>query len=213
MFRIIHLAVNPFEENVLILVDEDTKDAIVIDPGMLYPEELQKFDEVIREEGLHLTQIVNTHQHLDHIFGANAVKDKYGIPLAASPSDDTFGQSVATHAARFGIKAGSKPVVRDIALADGDTITVGKSTLHVLAVPGHTPGGLAFYCPEQKFIITGDSLFRGSIGRTDLGGDQATLVSSIRSKLLTLPDDTTVIPGHGPTTTIGAEKRHNPYIV
>lgn len=213
MFRIIHLAVNPFEENVLILVDEDTKDAIVIDPGMLYPEELQKFDEVIREEGLHLTQIVNTHQHLDHIFGANAVKDKYGIPLAASPSDDTFGQSVATHAARFGIKAGAKPVVRDIALADGDTITVGKSTLHVLAVPGHTPGGLAFYCPEQKFIITGDSLFRGSIGRTDLGGDQATLVSSIRSKLLTLPDDTTVIPGHGPTTTIGAEKRHNPYIV
>lgn len=213
MFRIIHLAVNPFEENVLILVDEDTNDAIVIDPGMLYPEELQKFDEVIREEGLHLTQIVNTHQHLDHIFGANAVKDKYGIPLAASPSDDTFGQSVATHAARFGIKAGAKPVVRDIALADGDTITVGKSTLHVLAVPGHTPGGLAFYCPEQKFIITGDSLFRGSIGRTDLGGDQATLVSSIRSKLLTLPDDTTVIPGHGPTTTIGAEKRHNPYIV
>ena len=213
MFRIIHLAVNPFEENVLILVDEDTQDAIVIDPGMLYPEELQKFDEIIREEGLHLTQIVNTHQHLDHIFGANAVKDKYGIPLAASPSDDTFGQSVATHAARFGIKAGAKPVVRDIALADGDTITVGKSTLHVLAVPGHTPGGLAFYCPEQKFIITGDSLFRGSIGRTDLGGDQATLVSSIRSKLLTLPDDTTVIPGHGPTTTIGAEKRHNPYIV
>ena len=213
MFRIIHLAVNPFEENVLILVDEDTKDAIVIDPGMLYPEELQKFDEIIREEGLHLTQIVNTHQHLDHIFGANAVKDKYGIPLAASPSDDTFGQSVATHAARFGIKAGAKPVVRDIALADGDTITVGKSTLHVLAVPGHTPGGLAFYCPEQKFIITGDSLFRGSIGRADLGGDQATLVSSIRSKLLTLPDDTTVIPGHGPTTTIGAEKRHNPYIV
>ena len=213
MFRIIHLAVNPFEENVLILVDEDTKDAIVIDPGMLYPEELQKFYEIIREEGLHLTQIVNTHQHLDHIFGANAVKDKYGIPLAASPSDDTFGQSVATHAARFGIKAGAKPVVRDIALADGDTITVGKSTLHVLAVPGHTPGGLAFYCPEQKFIITGDSLFRGSIGRTDLGGDQATLVSSIRSKLLTLPDDTTVIPGHGPTTTIGAEKRHNPYIV
>ena len=213
MFRIIHLAVNPFEENVLILVDEDTKDAIVIDPGMLYPEELQKFDEIIREEGLHLTQIVNTHQHLDHIFGANAVKDKYGIPLAASPSDDTFGQSVATHAARFGIKTGAKPVVRDIALADGDTITVGKSTLHVLAVPGHTPGGLAFYCPEQKFIITGDSLFRGSIGRTDLGGDQATLVSSIRSKLLTLPDDTTVIPGHGPTTTIGAEKRHNPYIV
>ena len=125
MFRIIHLAVNPFEENVLILVDEDTKDAIVIDPGMLYPEELQKFDEIIREEGLHLTQIVNTHQHLDHIFGANAVKDKYGIPLAASPSDDTFGQSVATHAARFGIKAGAKPVVRDIALADGDTITVG----------------------------------------------------------------------------------------
>ena len=213
MFRIIHLAVNPFEENVLILVDEDTNDAIVIDPGMLYPEELQKFDEVIREEGLHLTQIVNTHQHLDHIFGANAVKDKYGIPLAASPSDDTFGQSVATHAARFGIKAGAKPVVRDIALADGDTITVGKSTLHVLAVPGHTPGGLAFYCPEQKFIITGDSLFRGSIGRTDLGGDQATLVSSIRSKLLTLPDDTTVIPGHGHTTTIGAEKRHNHYIV
>ena len=213
MFRIIHLAVNPFEENVLILVDEDTKDAIVIDPGMLYPEELQKFDEIIREEGLHLTQIVNTHQHLDHIFGANAVKDKYGIPLAASPSDDTFGQSVATHAARFGIKAGAKPVVRDIALADGDTSAVGKSTLRVLAVPGHTPGGLAFYCPEQKFIITGDSLFRGSIGRTDLGGDQATLVSSIRSKLLTLPDDTTVIPGHGPTTTIGAEKRHNPYIV
>lgn len=213
MFRIIHLAVNPFEENVLILVDEATKDAIVIDPGMLYPEELKKFDEIVKEEGLHLTQIVNTHQHLDHVFGANAVKDKYGVPLAASPADDSFGQSVAVHAARFGIKAGTKPVVRDIALADGDTITVGKSTLHVLAVPGHTPGGLAFYCPEQKFVITGDSLFRGSIGRTDLGGDQATLVSSVRSRLLTLPDDTTVIPGHGPTTTIGAEKRSNPYLV
>lgn len=213
MFRLIHLPVNPFEVNTFILVDEATKDAIVIDPGMLYPEEHAKFDEIIKDEGLHLTQIVNTHLHLDHVFGANAVKDKYGVKLAASAADDAFGRSIADHAARFGIrKVDPRPVVRDIALADGDIITVGKGTLHVIAVPGHTPGGIALYCPEQKFVLTGDSLFRGSVGRTDLGGDHAQLISSIKSKLLTLPDDTTVIPGHGPTTTIAAEKRTNPYL-
>ena len=129
MFRLIHLPVNPFEENTFILVDEATKDAIVIDPGMLYPEEHAKFDEIIKDEGLHLTQIVNTHLHLDHVFGANAVKDKYGVKLAASAADDAFGQPVADHAARFGImKVDPRPVVRDIALADGDIITVNSKS-------------------------------------------------------------------------------------
>lgn len=213
MLRIINIPVNPFEENVFILVDEASKDAIVVDPGMLYPEELKKFDEIIKDEGLHLTLIANTHQHLDHVFGVNAIKDKYGIKFAAAAADDIFGQSVAAHASRFGIKVDSKPVVRDIALADGDTITVGQNTLHVLAVPGHTPGGLAFYCPAQKFVLTGDSLFRGSVGRTDLGGNADQLIASIKDKLLTLPDDTTVIPGHGPSSSIKTEKCINPYLV
>lgn len=211
MFKISHIAVNPFEENTFILVDEATKDAIVIDPGMFYPEEIKAFDKLVKDQGLHLTQIVNTHLHLDHCFGLNYVKDKYGVDLAANAEDAELGRSVAKQEARFGMHRNPKPVEIDVPLKDGDIITVGESRLQVITVPGHTPGGIALYCPEQKFVITGDSLFQGSIGRTDLGGNEATLKNAIRTKLLTLPPDTIVIPGHGPTTTIAAEL-HNPYV-
>lgn len=211
MFKINKIAVNPFEENSFLLVDEATGDAIAVDPGMFYPEEEKAFDRLVEEQGAHLIQIVNTHLHLDHCFGLNYVKDKYGIGLAANIGDAALGRGVAGQEARFGMHRNPKPVVIDVPLKDGDIIKVGASSLQVIAVPGHTPGGIALYCAEQKFVLSGDSLFRSSIGRTDLGGNHDTLVNSIREKLLTLPADTVVIPGHGPTTTIAAE-RHNPFL-
>lgn len=206
---------NPFGVSSFIIYDSESKAAIAIDPGMLNSAEQKEFDSYIAENNLKLTQIVNTHLHLDHCFGNNYVRDKYGIKVAAHPDDAFLGNSLAEQASRFGIRLtgiDTKAGI-DIELKDGDNIEVGAHTLKVLHVPGHSPGSIALYCAEGDFVIAGDVLFKGSIGRTDLqGGNLDTLLDSIHSRLMTLPDSTNVLPGHDRFTTIGAERATNPYI-
>lgn len=206
---------NPFGVSSFIIYDSESKAAIAIDPGMLNSAEQKEFDSYIAENNLKLTQIVNTHLHLDHCFGNNYVRDKYGIKVAAHPDDAFLGNSLAEQASRFGIRLTGIDTKADIdiELKDGDNIEVGAHTLKVLHVPGHSPGSIALYCAEGDFVIGGDVLFKGSIGRTDLqGGNLDTLLDSIHSRLMTLPDSTNVLPGHDRFTTIGAERATNPYI-
>lgn len=213
MLEITKFAFNPFQESTYVLIDKDTLEAAVVDPGMFQPEEFEAFDKLLADKGASLRQILNTHMHLDHCFGANYVKDKYGVPVAANLGDAPYAADLRKQAAKFGLNVDMPSVTIDAPLKDGDTVHVGNSTLQVIAVPGHTQGGLAFYCAAQNFVLTGDSLFQGNIGRTDLmGGNEAQLIKAIRQKLLTLPPNTTVLPGHGPFTTIADEKRHNPYV-
>lgn len=215
MLKIHRFIFNPFEENTYVLVDSQNKSAVVVDPGMWNNREREAFDRFINDNGINITQIINTHMHLDHCFGDNYVRDRYGVKISASAGDAYLGKGISEQARRFGL-SGMFPtdgVTADVYLEDGDTVKVGDSSLKIIAVPGHSPGGLALYCAEQGFVLTGDSLFEGSIGRTDLdGGDHAALVRSIRERLLSLPGDTDVFPGHGPQTTIKAEVLTNPYI-
>ena len=206
---------NPFGVSTFIIYDSESKTAIAIDPGMLNSAEQKEFDSYIAENNLKLTQIVNTHLHLDHCFGNNYVRDKYGIKVAAHPDDAFLGNSLVEQASRFGIRLTGNDTKAgiDIELKDGDNIKVGAHTLKVLHVPGHSPGSIALFSAEGGFVIGGDVLFKGSIGRTDLqGGNLDTLLDSIHSRLMTLPDSTTVLPGHDRFTTIGAERATNPYI-
>lgn len=214
MFTITRFEVNMFGELTYLLVDEATKQCAIVDAGMLQKEEEDAVVKFIADNHLSLTQLINTHLHMDHCFGVNFLKDKYGVTLAANPGDQPLGSNFAAQLTRFGIKPdGHKNVEIDIPLHTGDIINIGESQLEVIEVPGHTPGGIALYCKDQNFVLVGDSLFAGSIGRTDLpGGDHATLIRAIQNGLMTLPDNTTVLSGHGEPTTIGHERSHNPYL-
>ncbi|MDE6300745.1 MAG: MBL fold metallo-hydrolase [Muribaculaceae bacterium] len=212
MLKVASLQNNPFGESTYVVSNPATGDAIVVDPGMLTPAEQEKFDNYIRRTGLRLTGIVNTHMHLDHCFGANYVRDKYGVKQAAHPDDTFLAESMAEQSAGFGVPGG-RNVTIDVPLKEGDKIDVGDDSLEVIHTPGHTPGGICLYSPSSGFLLAGDTLFKGSVGRTDLpGGNFKTLGSSIKSKLFRLPDKTVVFPGHGPHTTIGDEKTSNPFL-
>ena len=202
---------NPFQVNTYLVISDG--EVMIVDPGMLLPEEAQSLFEYIDNHSLTVTQIVNTHLHLDHIFGNQAAAEEYGLTPKAHPADFPLGHSLAEQARSFGLPADMlrQPEKFD-ELTDGDLLTVGSLKIRVIAVPGHSPGGIALYCEEENWVITGDSLFQSSIGRTDLpGGNHQKLVDSVRTRLLSLPPQTKVYPGHGPTTTIVAEL-NNPYL-
>lgn len=210
MLKVKTLVFNYFDENTYLLTDEATKEAAVIDPGMLNEREQKLFDETVSMLGVHLTQIINTHLHLDHCFGLNYVKGRYGVPAKAHSKDVVLGRIVPQQFAMFGLKKVSDAVEVDVELKDGDEIAIGESRLKVIHVPGHTEGGIVLYDEADGLLFSGDTLFRNSIGRTDLpGGSQAAIVRSIRERLYKLPDDVKVFPGHGEPTTIGYEKGHN----
>lgn len=215
MLKIKQFAFNDFGENTYVLFDTDSREALVVDPGMADDKERQFFDKFIENNGLTITNVVNTHLHLDHCFGDNYVVDRYGVKVAASIADAPLGRTVGQQAQAFGVRMGreARGVEIDVPLKDGDEITLGKYRLTVLEVPGHSPGGLVLYCAEGKFAFVGDSIFYGSIGRTDLpGGCQTQLVDALKNKVLTLPDNTQLLPGHGPITTVAREKVVNPFI-
>lgn len=212
MLTIYKFTFNLFGENTYLLVDDDTKEAAVVDPGMSTDAEKEAFDKKIKELGVKITQIINTHLHLDHCFGISHVADKYGAKVLAHRADEAIGKSVPEQTARFHIPVKASSVEIDVPLSEGDVISIGRSRLEVIHVPGHTPGGIALYWRKGDIVIVGDSLFKGSIGRTDLGGNHDQLVGSIRRKLLTLPPETKVLSGHGPITTIGEEAIGNPYL-
>lgn len=211
--KLVKFGFSLFGINTYVVVDEATKKCAVVDPGMIEPEEENALVNYIERHGLTVTHVINTHLHVDHAVGDKFVADKFKVPVLGHKSDETLGARMQQQAMMFGMQEKLDAVSLTSYLEDGDKVKVGDGELDVLHVPGHSPGSIALYDPEGKYVIVGDALFDGSIGRTDLpGGDFGTLINSIKSKLLTLPDDTTVYPGHGPATTIGKEKNYNPYL-
>ena len=207
------MTVNPFGENMYILWDEASHEAVVVDPGMMRDGEREMVTKFIDEHNLSVKHILLTHLHVDHITSARWLADKTGADVCGSVLDAQLGQELPNQVAHFRINIEVEPLTVDRNLVDGDTIPLGDETIQVLHVPGHSPGGLAFYLPQSALLSSGDTIFNGSVGRTDLwGGDMAQLLSSIREKIYTLPEDTVIASGHGPTTTIADEKRFNPFI-
>ena len=207
------MTVNMFGENMYILWDEETHEAVVVDPGMMRDAEREMVDKFIKGQELNVKHILLTHLHIDHITGARWLADQTGADVCGSALDAQLGRELPEQVAQFHINIETQPLELDRNLADGDTIPLGDEMIQVLHVPGHSPGGVAFYLSQSGLLISGDTIFNGSVGRTDLmGGDMAQLINSIHEKILPLPDETVIASGHGPTTTIADEKRCNPFL-
>ncbi|MEO1049602.1 MAG: MBL fold metallo-hydrolase [Bacteroidota bacterium] len=210
MIEVKSFVFNPFMENTYVLYDE-TKECIIIDPGCYEDHEKQELSSFIASKELKVSKLINTHCHIDHVFGNHYVKQTYDVELFIHQSDEATLKSVEVYAPNYGFMD-YEPTEAEHFLDEGDQVSFGNSTLDMFFVPGHAPGHLAFYNKDQKICIGGDVLFQRSIGRTDLpGGDHDTLIESIHNKMFSLDDDFVVYTGHGPTTTIGEEKRHNPF--
>jgi hydroxyacylglutathione hydrolase len=211
MLTIKSFVFSPIQENTYVLYND--KDACaVIDPGCYFGNERRTLQEFLKEQKLTPNILLNTHCHLDHVFGNKFIHDEYGLLLHLHEKE----KPVLEYAAEAGLRW-SMPFENYrgdlIILKEGDIVKLGDDELEVLFTPGHSPGSICFYCRAQQFIISGDVLFRLSIGRTDLpGGDFDTLITSIREQLFTLPDEVIVYPGHGEPTTIGFEKKNNPFV-
>jgi glyoxylase-like metal-dependent hydrolase (beta-lactamase superfamily II) len=204
--QVVTLTNGGFAENCYLVADPDRGEAAIVDPG----EEAQLFRARLRHEGWTLKAIWLTHAHLDHVAGVAALREGSEVPIFLHPADRPLYDRVAMQAAQFGLEV-TPPPPPDRELADGGSVSVGDCTFTVVHTPGHTPGGVCLLGHGLAFV--GDTLFAGSIGRTDLpGGDLKALLASIHQRLLTLPDETVVHSGHGPATTIGAEKKDNPFV-
>lgn len=211
MLSIEPLVFNSFQVNTY-LVRNENGDCLVIDPAFYSPEEINAFDRYISSAGLSIKGQLNTHCHVDHVLGVKHMQTAHNCPLRAHMNESVLLSKAPLMGEVYGLKVEPISAI-DQAIADNDTITLGEDRLMSILVPGHSPGSLSFYSPEAGFVITGDALFQGSIGRTDLpGGDYDTLISAIRNRLLILPPETVVYPGHGDPTTIGEEALNNPFL-
>jgi len=203
---------NPFQENTYLVFDE-TNEALLIDVGCIFDAEKLSIKKFIDDNKLTLKRVINTHLHLDHQFGNKFIFETFGIAPEAAQQDEYLLENVIAQARSFGFQIDEEAQALGSYITENQEIKFGNSTLIALLVPGHSPGSMAFYAEKEGVLFSGDVLFQGSIGRTDLArGDYATLILSITKKLLPLPDSTIVYCGHGPTTTIGYEKRNNPYL-
>ena len=202
---------NPVQENTYVLSDE--KDACwIIDPGCYFGNERTALKEYVEQQGLSPQMLLNTHCHLDHVFGNKFVYDTWDLPLHLHEKEEPVLAAAPDMGRLWGMPFENYRGEL-IYLTPGRPLSFGNDPLTILFLPGHSPGSLGFYCPSQGFLIGGDVLFREGIGRTDLpGGDYETLLNSIHRQLWTLPDDTIVYPGHGEPTTIGWERKHNPFL-
>ena len=210
MIKIDTFTFNPFMENTYVLSD-DTGEAVVVDPGCYEKHEEEELASFIAENNLTVKLLLNTHGHIDHVLGNAFVQTHYKVPFWIGKEDLATLQSVEAYASNYGFPKYTA-ISPDHFLQEGDTVSFGNSVLDVLFVPGHSAGHIAFVNEEQRLCIGGDVLFQQSIGRTDLpGGNFETLIQSINNKFFPLPDDTVVYSGHGPSTTIGHEKAHNPF--
>jgi len=202
---------NPVEVNAIILWDE-TLDCVIIDPACFYPKEEQQLKLFIETNHLNPVKLLNTHGHFDHLMGNAFVEKTWGIKSEIHHEDSYLVGMAPNQAMMFGMSMSTPPPPGSY-FEDGDIIPFGKSSLRVIYVPGHSPGGVAFYSEADKMLIAGDILFYGSVGRTDLPkGNHGQLISGILGKLMVLDPETKVWCGHGPETTIGAEKRSNPFL-
>jgi glyoxylase-like metal-dependent hydrolase (beta-lactamase superfamily II) len=210
MITIKRLEFNPFRENTYILSD-DTRECLIVDPGCHESEEQDSLLAYLDEHQLKPVKIVNTHCHIDHILGTAFLHERFQLPFLIHPLEEPLLSASVAQGEFFGLEVQTPPKPSGF-LNEGDSVSFGSSVLEVIHIPGHSPGGIVLLNREQKCILTGDVLFQGSIGRTDLpGGDYDSLVSSIRQKLLVLDPKTRVYPGHGPDTTIGMENQSNPF--
>lgn len=210
MLQLQSFAFNPLQENTYVLFDE-TKECVIIDPGCYEREEQYDLADFIETNQLTVVKLLNTHGHVDHVLGNAFVKETYKTKLYIHKLDEPTLRAVKVYAPHYGFFQ-YQEAEPDIYLEEGEPVTFGNQSLEVLFVPGHAPGHIAFYHAASKTLIGGDVLFYNSIGRTDLpGGNYDTLINSIQQKFFTLPDDVTVYPGHGPETTIGYEKKTNPF--
>lgn len=208
--KVISFANNPFQENTYIVYD-DSKECIIIDPGCYTENERTTLINFIEENELKPVRLINTHCHLDHICGNQFIANKYGLKLEANKEELPILEHAPKAAQMYGFPMQASPEI-EIFLDEKDIVKFGKSELHILFTPGHSPGSLSFYSEKHGFVIAGDVLFRQGIGRTDLPlGDYDTLIQSIKEKLFTLPKKTVVYSGHGPETSIGYELVNNPF--
>jgi glyoxylase-like metal-dependent hydrolase (beta-lactamase superfamily II) len=194
------------------LVHDQTGECLVIDPGCFGPTEEQRLANYIRNNNLKLQYIVNTHCHFDHLMGLVFLQQEFNIPLRIHPLESDIMQRAASHALLFGFSM-IQPGPGFVPLKDGETLTFGKTELKVIHTPGHSPGSICLYDPIGGTLFTGDLLFAGSVGRTDLpGGDYDDLMTSLSRKIRPLPPQTVIYPGHGPTSTLADECANNPYL-
>jgi glyoxylase-like metal-dependent hydrolase (beta-lactamase superfamily II) len=204
---------NPFQENTYIIYDSESCETAIIDCGALFPQEEETIKQFIANNNLTVKYLLNTHLHLDHCFGNHWASQYFGIQPAAHADDQPLLTRMADQLRMFNLPFQVTPQPLGSLLNDGDTLQLGSHTIQVIHTPGHSLGGLCFYIPSIQWLISGDTLFAGSIGRTDLeGGSYSTLIKSIQTKIMTLPETTIVYPGHGPYTTILDERQNNPFL-
>lgn len=202
------LPVGLLQCNCSIFGDEQSREAIVVDPG----DDISEIVAILNEHSLRVTEIVITHAHIDHIGGAAKLKALTGAPVLMNANDQELYSQMDMQAAWLGVEPPSRTEI-DTALRDSDVLKLGPAEFHILHTPGHTQGSTSIWIPSENKLIAGDTLFRDSIGRTDLpGGNPRQILRSIEDKLLPLPEETIVVPGHGPNTTIGREKERNPFL-
>lgn len=214
MLKVQTFTFNAFGENTYIVYDDESRQALIVDPGMDNEDEETIVDNFIIGNHLELKYLVLSHLHIDHVWGVPVVKEKYGLPVTAHNDGGYLGSIIDAQAQMFGLRKSPGKIEIENKVADGDRLMLGKEAIEVLHVPGHSPGGIVLYAPEAHFLIAGDVIFYHSIGRTDLpGGNYRQLVEGIKNKILTLPSDTIIYPGHGPATTVGEEAANNPFIV
>lgn len=213
MTKVFMLTFNPFQENTYVVYETESQEAIIFDPGCLSQQEEQQLQAAIAERGLKPVKLINTHCHLDHVFGNRFVADTYELELGIHPLEQMLLERAPAIGQAYGIPPMKPSPAPAYFLEEGQQLQLGDATFDILLTPGHSPGSLCFYNAKEAYCIVGDVLFNGSIGRTDLpGGDYDALIGSILAKLLRLPNETIVYPGHGPSTTIGEERRSNPFL-
>jgi hydroxyacylglutathione hydrolase len=211
MITVAFFTLSPIQENTYILYNEH-REAFIIDPGCYFTAEEEKLQQFITENELKPIKLINTHCHLDHVFGNNWAYKTFGLELHLHPLEEQVLSFAPTSGQMWGLTFTNYSGPLHF-INDGDILKLGEDELEVILAPGHSPGSICLYSKQQDFLIGGDVLFHESIGRTDLpGGDHATLLKSIRERLFVLPGDTEVFPGHGPSTTIGHEKENNPFL-
>jgi len=213
MLKIMTFVFNPFSENTYLIWDDDSKEAAVIDPGFHVEDEEKQFDDFVSANNLKLKYLINTHGHIDHVLGNAYVKKNYEAEYITPEKDVFMIKMVKQQGETFGMNVNESPEA-DAFITEEFELRLGETNGKFLFTPGHSPGEYCLYFEEDKICFTGDVLFRESIGRYDLwGGDEKILMDSINTKLLSLPEDVTIYPGHGGSSTIGHEMKNNPYLV
>lgn len=213
MTKVVNFTFNAFQEQTYVVYETDNLEAIIFDPGCHSSSEQAQLVQAIAQLGLKPVRLINTHCHLDHVFGNAFIAAKYGLELGIHRLEIPVLEAAPLVASAYGLPAMETSPNPAYFLEEGENLQLGKASFEILLTPGHSPGSLCFYNAADKYVIAGDVLFLGSVGRTDLpGGDMATLMGSLHGKLMQLPDDTIVYPGHGPSTTIGDERSSNPYL-